>query len=87
MSAMTGNAIPMGAGAQEVDMADSATQRDRQGSINESTFGQIGAMHSEAERDCNFLSEALRMAEARREVLGAALERLNAPQTATSLRP
>jgi hypothetical protein len=52
----------------------------QQSEINSMTFERITSDHREAVAACDSLEAALAHARARREILGAAVDRLNEPQ-------
>lgn len=75
----SGNSVP-GRGDQAA--SDTDIVRNYQASINESTFSELSARYDEAQRDEEFLSQALECARVRRRVLEAAMGVLNEPQQA-----
>lgn len=67
-------------------MDESEQIRVQQDAINEATFSNLNIQYDQAQRDVNFLGQALERAQVREKVLGAAMNVLNAPQQAPSLR-
>lgn len=63
-----------------MDSGDTSIQRDYQMNLNEQTFSHIQHQYAEAERDVNFLREALLAAETRYNVLARSMEELSGPQ-------
>jgi hypothetical protein len=59
-----------------------AQMRDMQHQINEATFSRVSGMYEEATRIVNYLEGALDAARKREQILGGAMDRLNAPQSA-----
>lgn len=75
-----------GTRATPADMDPTEQQRVEQEGINEATFSNLQIQYDQACRDTNQLGQALERAQMREKVLGAAMNVLNAPQQAPSLR-
>lgn len=71
-----GQDIPL----KQVDVAEAVMVAQQE--KNEQQFEALNQAYNEAEREVNYLRQALNSAEVRLQVLSAAVERLNAPQAA-----
>lgn len=77
--------------AKQVDISESEAIAERlrmdQNNINDGTFASLQAQYEEARRTGDYLEQALQAARLREQILGGAMDRLNAPQQASpSLR-
>lgn len=70
-----------GGSPKGIDVAEAAMVAQQE--KNEKHFSSLNESFNEAEREVNYLRQALTSAEVRLQVLSAAVDRLNAPQAAT----
>lgn len=64
--------------------AAAAEYRDMQLKVNESIYARIAQEYEEAVRTLTFLEQALEASRQRQQILGGAMDRLNAPQGTTT---